>query len=106
MYRNCNPAYVDHLKSYATDLGHPALWADPTVLPAYGGASADTVWKTLSVTSRPGVGGLPCELVHAEVGTSLGLSHSCLANTGLRGMKAFVEAIAIYIPVRIHIQSL
>lgn len=102
MYRNSNPAYVDYLKPYAKDLGRPTSWADPLILPAYGGPLADTVWRTLNVASRPGVGGLPCELVHAEVGSSLGLSHSCLANTGLRGAKAFVEAIAIYIPVRLR----
>ncbi|KAF9453821.1 hypothetical protein P691DRAFT_755182 [Macrolepiota fuliginosa MF-IS2] len=97
-YRMCNPDYINYLKPYAMDLGRPASWADPNVLPAYGGTSADTLWKTLGVTSRPSVGGLPCELVHGEVGSSLGLSHSCLANTSLRGMKAFMEAIAIYIP--------
>lgn len=97
-YGNCNPAYVDFLKPYASDLGHPASWADPTVLPPRGGTFANDIWNTLGVASRCGVGGLPCELVHGDVGKSLRLSHSCVANTGLRGIKAFIEAIAIYIP--------
>ncbi|KAJ3575627.1 hypothetical protein NP233_g962 [Leucocoprinus birnbaumii] len=97
-YGNCTTEHVNFLKPYASDLGHPTSWADPTILPSRGGASANDVWKTLGVTSRPGVGGLPCELVHANVGRSLGLSHSCVANSGLRGLGAFVEAIAIYIP--------
>jgi len=100
LYGNCNPAYVDFLKPYASTLRRPTSWVDPTILPPRGGPSADSVWKTLGVTSRPGVGGMPCELVHGEVGRFLGLSHSCIANASLRGIKAFIEAIAIYIPVR------
>ncbi|KXN90028.1 hypothetical protein AN958_05033 [Leucoagaricus sp. SymC.cos] len=97
-YGDCNPAYTNLLKPYASDLGRPVSWADPTVLPARGGSSVNEVWNGLGVKSRPGVGGLPCEVVHGHVGRSLGLSNSCLANTGLRGVKAFMEAIAIYIP--------
>jgi hypothetical protein len=103
-YGSCNAAYVDFLKPYASDLRLPASWADPTVLPKRGGAYANEIWHMLGVTSRPGVGGMPCELVHGKVGKSLGLSHSCLANAGLRGIKAFVEAIAIYIPVSSHLE--
>lgn len=99
IYGNTQPAYVSYLKPYAEELGYPKAWADPLVLPPKGGSSADIIWKRLGVDSRPGVGGLPCELVHKEVGSSLGLSHSCLANAVLRGGKGFVEALAIYIPV-------
>lgn len=101
MYTTCQPDYRNYLKSYATDLGYPTSWADPTILPTYGGTIAQAAWEKLGVTSRPNVGGLPCELVHGGVGASLGLQHSCLANTGLRGAKAWMEAIAIYLPVRV-----
>jgi len=99
LYGNCDPAHVDFLKAYASSLRHPTSWVDPTVLPPRGGSAADDVWKVLGVTSRPGVGGIPCEFVHGDVGRHLGLSHSCVANASLRGIKAFIEAIAIYIPV-------
>ncbi|KAJ7071025.1 integral membrane protein [Mycena amicta] len=90
----------DLLTSYARDLGYPAAWGDPALLPASGGSRADEAWKLLGLTNRSGVGGLPCQLVHAQVGSSLGLEHSCTANASLRGLKAFFEAIAIYLPVQ------
>lgn len=102
LYGNPQPAYINYLQSYVEELGYPKSWGDPLTLPANGGPSASAIWKKLGVNSRPGVGGIPCELVHAEVGSSLGLSHSCLANAALRGGKAFLEALAIYIPVRLR----
>ncbi|KAJ7630946.1 hypothetical protein FB45DRAFT_552499 [Roridomyces roridus] len=99
-YRTGSPTHQNLLTTYAQELGHPASWGDPTLLPAYGGAHADKIWKSLGVTTRPGVGGLPCQVVHGKVGSSLGLQHSCTANAGLRGSKALVEAIAIYLPVQ------
>jgi hypothetical protein len=98
-YRTGSPSHSDLLRTYALDLGHPAAWGDPAILPAYGGAQADNVWKQFGLTSRPGVGGLPCQMVHGEVGASLGLEQSCTANSGLRGIKVFLKAIAIYLPV-------
>ncbi|KAJ7932394.1 hypothetical protein B0H13DRAFT_2307568 [Mycena leptocephala] len=99
-YRTGSPSHSDLLRTYALDLGHPAAWGDPAILPAYGGAQADNVWKQFGLTSRPGVGGLPCQMVHGEVGASLGLEQSCTANTGLRGIRVFLKAIAIYLPVQ------
>ncbi|KAJ7487604.1 hypothetical protein B0H11DRAFT_2014065 [Mycena galericulata] len=99
-YRTGSPAHSHILTTYARDLGHPAAWGDPSILPAYGGSRADKVWKEFGLTTRRGVGGLPCQLVHGQVGSSLGLEHSCTANAGLRGTKALLEAIAIYLPVQ------
>ncbi|KAJ7103527.1 hypothetical protein B0H15DRAFT_217075 [Mycena belliarum] len=99
-YRTGSPTHSHLLTTYARDLGHPASWGDPSVLPAYGGPQADQVWKELEVTTRPGVGGLPCQMVHGQVGSTLGLEHSCTANAGLRGSKVLLEAIAIYLPVQ------
>ncbi|KAF8168092.1 hypothetical protein B0H34DRAFT_45162 [Crassisporium funariophilum] len=87
------------LQTCATGLGHPASWGDPAVLPAYGGAAANEVWKAVGLKSRAGVGGIPCELLHGKVGSSLGVTESCTANSGLRVIKAFTEAMAIYLPV-------
>ncbi|KAF7310918.1 hypothetical protein HMN09_00635100 [Mycena chlorophos] len=90
----------DLLTSYARDLGYPSSWGEPAELPAFGGPRADEAWKRLGVTSRPGLGGIPCEMVHGQVGSSLGLEHSCTANASIRGVQAFFEAIAIYLPVQ------
>lgn len=60
---------------------------------------ADSVWKTLGVTSRPGVGGLPCEMIHSGVDGKMGLVESCTVNAGSRFLKAFLEAVVIYLPV-------
>ncbi|KAF5370237.1 hypothetical protein D9615_010073 [Tricholomella constricta] len=86
------------LTGLSTQLGHNASWGDPVALPAYGGAAADAAWKILGVNNRSGVGGLPCELVHGTVGSSLGLEGSCIANSSIRSAMAFLEAIAIYLP--------
>ncbi|KAJ7492613.1 hypothetical protein FB451DRAFT_540220 [Mycena latifolia] len=99
-YFTGSPSHSHLLTTYARDLGHPAAWGDPSVLPAYGGPQADQVWKQLGVTTRSGLGGLPCQLVHGKVGSSLGLEHNCTANAGLRGIKVLLEAIAIYLPVQ------
>lgn len=87
------------LEQYAMDLGRPASWGNPAALPAYGGATANKAWKQLGLTTRPGVGGIPCELAHGTVGSSMGLSSSCHANAALRFTKAFAQALAIYLPV-------
>ncbi|KAJ7092732.1 hypothetical protein C8R44DRAFT_646655 [Mycena epipterygia] len=99
-YHTGSQSHSHLLTTYARDLGRPAAWGDPSILPAYGGTQADKVWKQIGLTTRPGVGGLPCEMVHGAVGSSLGLEHSCAANTGLRGIKVFWEAVAIYLPVQ------
>jgi len=46
------------------------------------------------------VGGIPCEVVHGRVGQRFGLSSSCTTNAFLRGVTAFIKAVAIYLPVR------
>ncbi|KAJ7225508.1 hypothetical protein GGX14DRAFT_639276 [Mycena pura] len=99
-YRTGLSSPPDLLKAYARDLGYPAAWGDPAILPAYGGSDADEVWKQLGLTTRSGVGGVPCQVVHGRVGSNFGLEHSCTANATLRGIKAFLEAIAIYLPVQ------
>ncbi|KAJ7706172.1 hypothetical protein B0H17DRAFT_919881 [Mycena rosella] len=99
-YLTGSPSHSHLLTTYARDLGSPAAWGDPSRLPAFGGAHADQVWKQLGVSTRPGVGGLPCQIIHGDVGSSLGLVHSCTANAGLRGIKVLLEAIVIYLPVQ------
>jgi hypothetical protein len=84
----------DLVSSLSTDLGYPAVWGDPSRIPSHGGSVADAAWKTLGVTNRGGLGGIPCELVHGGIGAS-----SCTSNALLRGTKAFAEAMAIYTPV-------
>ncbi|KAF8216237.1 hypothetical protein K438DRAFT_1800303 [Mycena galopus ATCC 62051] len=99
-YRTGSPVHSELLRTYAQDLGHPAVWGDPGALPAFGGAQADKIWEQLGLTGRRGLGGLPCQLVHGEVGSSLGLEQSCTANSGLRGITVFLKSIAIYLPVQ------
>ncbi|PPQ80833.1 hypothetical protein CVT25_001958 [Psilocybe cyanescens] len=93
--------HSSHLQTSATDLGLPAAWGDPVAIPAYGGAAATANWEKLGLKTRPGVGGMPCEVIHGQVGASLGLTGSCTANAGLRMFKGFTEALAIYLPVHI-----
>ncbi|KAG6857568.1 hypothetical protein H0H87_000167 [Tephrocybe sp. NHM501043] len=97
-YINGSAAHSTVLTGFSQELGYSASLGDPALLPAYGGAVADAAWKTLGVKNRRGVGGLPCELVHGSVGSSLGLEGSCTANSSIRGAMAFLEAIAIYLP--------
>ncbi|KAF8629696.1 hypothetical protein AX15_003316 [Amanita polypyramis BW_CC] len=97
-YMRSSAEHTHLLMSYAQDLGHPKEWGDPSRLPSYGGQSANAVWRALGVNSRPNVGGLPCEVVHGGVGRSFGLSSSCTANALLRGVSAFMKAIALYLP--------
>jgi hypothetical protein len=89
------------LTSYAKDRGYPSSWGDPQGLPACGGANADVIWKALGVPGRRGVGGLPCELLHSRVTTRWGLDNSCLTNVGVRFCLAFIEAVALYLPVSV-----
>ncbi|KAF5314101.1 hypothetical protein D9611_006821 [Ephemerocybe angulata] len=93
--------HSDLLHDAAKTFGLPTSWGDPTVLPAYGGAIANETWKQIGVTSRPGVGGLPCEMVHGRVGKHLGLQSSCHANATLRFFRAFAQAFLIYGPVHL-----
>src|SRR5882762_2721384 len=84
----------------ARDLGHPPSWGDPIQLPAYGGTLASATWKKLGVTSRPNVGGFPCEMVHGGIGPKWGVGNGCTTNAIIRFAVAFVEAMALYLPVR------
>ncbi|KAG5335659.1 hypothetical protein C0989_000841 [Termitomyces sp. Mn162] len=99
-YIKGSPANSAVLAGLSRELGYNTSWGDPTMLPAYGGIVADAAWKTLGVKNRRGVGGIPCEIVHGSIGSSLGLEGSCMANSLIRGVMAFLEAIAIYLPVR------
>ncbi|KAI0639410.1 hypothetical protein C8Q77DRAFT_1152392 [Trametes polyzona] len=86
----------DLVTSLSQDLGYPASWGDPALLPAYGGLQANATWKALGVSGRSGRGGLPCEIVHGDV-----TGGSCTANAVIRGAQAFAEAVAIYLPVHV-----
>ena len=78
----------------AQDLGYPAQLGDPKLLPAHGGHVANAVWNVLGVRGRGSVGGVPCEIVHGAV-----TGGSCTANFTIRGVHAFLEALALYVPV-------
>lgn len=84
----------DIVSSLARDLGYPAIWGDPSLLPAYGGLHADAAWTKMGVSGRRGIGGMPCELVHGGVAGA-----SCITNSGTRGAHAFIKALALYLPV-------
>ena len=49
------------------------------------------------------MGGIPCQVVHGRVGQRFGLSSSCTTNAFLRGVTAFIKAVAIYLPVRLYL---
>lgn len=102
-YLRGSAEYHHLLTSYSQELGFPNEWGDPSRVPPYGGQSANSVWQALGVQSRPGVGGIPCEVVHGRVGQRFGLSSSCTANAFIRCVTAFIEAVAIYLPVWLHI---
>lgn len=91
------------LTSFAKELGYPEAWGDPTVMPVYGGQKANAVWEKLGMNNRRGVGGIPCELVHGRICEKMGLggwlNGSCLVDAGVRAIFAFLEAVAIYLPV-------
>lgn len=84
----------DLVSSLSRDLGYPEAWGDPARIPSLGGPTADLAWKRLGVSNRPGLGGIPCELVHGGTGGG-----SCVSNAFIRGVKAFAEAMLIYVPV-------
>ncbi|KAJ8522563.1 hypothetical protein ONZ45_g885 [Pleurotus djamor] len=99
IYGSVNEAHL--LTSMSDDLGYPPSWGDPRILPARGGKFANTIWPGVGVNNRPGVGGLPCEVVHGGVPSRFGLDASCTANASIRGFHAFMKALTIYIPVHI-----
>ncbi len=84
----------------AQDLGYPAQLGDPKLLPAQG-LIANAVWNVLGVHGRGSVGGMPCEIVHGDV-----TGGSCTANFAIRGVHAFLEALALYVPVSCDDRSL
>jgi len=88
------------LSLLAQDLGLPAQLGDPKLLPAHGGHVANAVWNVLGVQGRGSVGGVPCEIVHGAV-----TGGSCTANFAIRGVHAFLEALALYLPVSYDNQS-
>ncbi|TFK30452.1 hypothetical protein FA15DRAFT_676800 [Coprinopsis marcescibilis] len=95
-----SPKNLGLLQEYAVELGLPASWGNPELVPAYGGAAATAVWQQLGVKSRPGVGGIPCELVHGKLGAKLGCpTRSCHVNATLRIYQGLIQALAIYLPV-------
>ena len=57
--------------------------------------NATPVWRELGVKGRDGVGGIPCELVHGGNGSG----NSCWKNISIRGRKAWLAALLIYLPV-------
>ncbi|KAJ3800731.1 hypothetical protein GGU11DRAFT_676647 [Lentinula aff. detonsa] len=97
-YTRGSPTHSTLLTAYAKDLGYPSSWGDPLRLPAFGGPSAESVWNLLGVKGRKGLGGIPCELVHGGVGSQMSLAGNCTANSSIRGMQAFFEAVLLYLP--------
>ena len=95
-YRTHSSIHPELVSSLSKDLGYPAAWGDVTRLPAYGGPDATAIWRELGVKGRDGIGGIPCELVHANASGG-----DCINNVLLRGSQAFASALAIYLPVRL-----
>lgn len=93
-------AHSHLLMNVAQDLGKPRSWGDPAQIPAYGGPSANATWQKIGVTSRADVGGFPCEVVHGDLGLKWGFGSGCAGNAAIRFALAFVEAMALYLPVR------
>lgn len=100
-YIHGSPSHADTLQHVAHGLGLPSILGDPHAVPAYGGKAATATWRNLNVTTRDGLGGVQCELLHGQVGSSLGLQSSCTANAALRIITGFEKALAIYLPVSI-----
>lgn len=98
-YRRGSASHSHVLQGYATSLGYPAVWGDPSALPPVGGDTAVAIWKDIGVSHRNTLGGVPCELVHGVAGQRWGLAASCTANTLFRGIKTFLRALIIYLPV-------
>lgn len=88
-----HPHLFDEL---CTRVGVPTTWGDPTIIPAYGGDTANKVWAQLGVISRAGVGGLPCELVHGSTHTS-----SCALNAIIRSRNSFFRSVFLYLPIHL-----
>jgi len=87
----------------AQDLGQPRSWGDIAQLPAFGGTLANQAWQKLGVTSRANVGGFPCEMVHGNLGLNKwGFGSNCTGNAAIRFALAFVEAMALYLPVSFY----
>lgn len=96
-YGSSSNAYL--LKDMASDLGLPTAWGDPNLVPAVGSSpSINQSWEALGVLNRHNVAGIPCEIVHGGVGSAIGMAGSCLSNSSLRGLKAFLKAFLIYLP--------
>lgn len=103
-YARGSPKHRTLLGTLAEQLGYPPSWGDPTILPANGGLNADIIWKELGVTGRKGVGGVPCNIVHGDVGNAFGgVGASCLGNAGIRGLMGFLQALVIYAPVCLYL---
>ncbi|KAF9785854.1 hypothetical protein BJ322DRAFT_746067 [Thelephora terrestris] len=84
------------LIEFAKDLGYPASWGDLNIIPAYG-TDATPIWRKLGVEGRDEIGGIPCELVHGGNGAG----NSCRKNIGIRGRKAWLSALMIYLPAHL-----
>lgn len=84
----------DLLASLSRDLGYPSSWGRPDLIPSRGGRNASSTWRELGVFNRDGIGGIPCEIVHGGIGGG-----SCVANASVRGLRAFLKALLIYLPV-------
>ena len=89
------------LVEFTKDLGYPASWGDLSVVPAYG-TDATPMWRNLGVKGRDGIGGIPCELVHGGNGAG----NNCRKNINIRGRKAWLAALLIYLPVLLFSSSL
>lgn len=108
-YQSKSLSHPSILEETCKDLGYSPSWGNPSVVPAHGGKIANEVWKKLGVKGREGVGGVPCEVLHYLPGAcgkagenilATELKRSCTANAVLRMGKGFLEAMAVYLPVR------
>lgn len=96
IYGQKSTKYPQLVNELCGRLGVPTTWGDPTIIPAFGGDTANKVWAQLGVINRAGVGGLPCQLVHGWTKTS-----SCALNAFIRFRKSFFRCILLYLPIHL-----
>ena len=96
IYGQKSTKYPQLFDGLCARLGLPTTWGDPTIIPAFGGDTADKIWARLGVINRAGVGGLPCDLVHGWTHTS-----SCVLNAFARFRKSFFRCIFLYLPIHL-----
>jgi len=96
IYGQKSTKYPQLLDELCGRVGVPTTWGNPSIIPPFGGDTANKVWAQLGVINRADVGGLPCELVHGWTNTS-----SCALNAFTRFRKSFFRCVFLYLPIHL-----